>query len=869
MTDVKQEKPRGKCTGCDFEYQLGTARSGEYKGLEVIRKHNSRKGPGLCEGAQKPPAVEMGEVTGDEQAFADPEPAEKADRPHLFTAAYDSDGSCGHDIAEGDTIRADGEGGFLCAECSKGEPGCCEECRAVFGSVASAEVSEQPTAPAPDFADPAPVEVTERPLSVLPVTSPAPAPEFADPAPMPAEMQSVNGQPEEDRDKWGRYRILGVSHTRTTTFVKMGSSTFALGEWNERMLIKGLVERPDLLAMAHGLDVKRDKQRLNAIADDAQKHAGNKIAANIGTALHTFTERLDAGVGTLDDVPPQWRGRCAEYGAKLAEYGLTTRRDWIERTTAVRADQVSAPVPVAGKLDRIFQLPNGDLVIGDLKGLALTERLPTPDGWTTMGDVVVGDMVFDAYGVPCKVTAKSDVKRIGTYRVRFDDGSEVVCDTEHIWWTSDGTRPGAPTAKPIAQIISTLTSRWNQKQHRVPVAGPLELPTVGLPVDPYLLGCWLGDGSARGGQITKGHDLFEILSADGHDLGVVQLCKSNACVTRTVKGLVSGLREAGVLNNKHIPTQYLRSSVDQRIALLRGLMDTDGTWNTARKTAVFYSVDKELAKAVEELLLSLGQRPHLAEVPTHGFGKDVIAYHVAFTPVDLNPFRLPRKADQAEASDKPVTRSRRRVIVSVDPGPDVETACIAVDSPTRTYLCGDRMIPTHNTGSDLSYGWSEIAAQLAVYAHGVNTHGLFDWNTKQWQVLDTPVRTDYAIVMHLPADGEGCHLYRVDLVKGWEFAQVSGRVQARQKDKSVAAALTVLDVQTPPVAVGTSDHLPDTPRGMSQPIMGKALEVINATVARAELAPVYEYAVTSGKFTEYQLDVVKRWCARRWGELPA
>lgn len=811
----KQEKPRGKCTGCAFSYQLSTARSGEHKGVEVVRKHNSRKGPGLCEGAQKPPTIELGEATGDAQAFATPDPTEDVSN------AVEMGQELGRHLAEA-------------------------------------------TAPAPEFADPAPVSDT-----------PVPTTEFADPAPMPAEMQSVNGQPEEERDRWGRYLILGVPHTRTTTFVKLGSSTYALGEWNERMLIKGLVERDDLRAMAHGLDVKRDKVRLNAIADDAQKHAGNKVAANIGTAYHAFTERLDAGVMTLEDVPPQWRPRCGEYVAKLKEYGLTTRREWIERTTAVRADQVSAPLPVAGKLDRILQLPNGDLVIGDLKGLALTERLPTPDGWTTMGDVGVGDVVFDAYGVPCKVTAKSEVKRIGTYRVRFDDGSEVVCDTEHIWWTSDGTRPGRPTAKPIGQVIRTLTSRWGQKQHRVPMAGPLELPERDLPVDPYLLGCWLGDGTAANGCITKGHDLFELLVSDGHELGVVQPCKSDQCVTRTVLGLAPGLRDLGVLNNKHIPAAYLRSSVEQRIALLRGLMDTDGTWNTARRTAVFYSTDRALACQVEELLLSLGQRPYLAVVPTRGFGKDAISYHVSFTPVDLNPFRLPRKADQAEASEKPTTRSRRRVIVSVDPGPDVETACIAVDSPTHTYLCGDRMIPTHNTSSNIEYGWSEIAAQLAVYAHGVNTHGLFDWDTKSWQPLEQTVRTDYAIVMHLPADGEGCHLYRVDLVKGWAFAQVSGRVQARQKDKSVAAALTVLDVQAPPVAVGASDLLPDTPvmsasvKAADLDVMTKAAEVIGTAQTRAELAPVYEYAATSGRFTAYQLGVVKRWCAERWEQLPA
>lgn len=618
----KQEKPRGKCTGCAFEYQLSRVPSGPYKGLLVTRKHNSRVGPGLCEGAQKPPAIKLGEATGDAQAFTDPAPVTETElegqssddrrwaaisnlrmdhdpvdgRKDLFRARHTFHGSCRHPVVTGELTVPDGKGHFLCHACGVVETEDVSNAvemgqelgRHLAEAAAPTPVTEELTvclgcpdvtgrgdhtdcgprasditlpleafagtapAPVPEFADPAPVSEA--------IAVPAPVTEFVDPAPMPAEMTSVNGQPEEERDRWSRYLLPGpngtkVPHTRTTTFVKLGSSTYALGEWNERMLIKGLVERPDLLAMAHGMDVKRDRVRMNALIDDAQKHAGNKVAANIGSAYHAFTERLDAGVMTLEDVPPQWRGRCAEYVAKLAEYDLTTRREWIERTTAVRADQVSAPLPVAGKLDRILQLPNGDLVIGDLK-----------------------------------------------------------------------------------------------------------------------------------------------------------------------------------------------------------------------------------------------------------------------------------------------------------------------------------------TSSNIEYGWSEIAAQLAVYAHGVNTHGLYDWNTKSWGPVawdrayhpDTPaVRTDYAIVMHLPADGEGCHLYRVDLVKGWAFAQVSGRVQARQKDKSVAAALTVLDVQAPPVAVGASDLLPDTPvmsasvKAADLDVMTKAAEVIGTAQTRAELAPVYEYAATSGRFTAYQLGVVKRWCAERWEQLPA
>src|SRR6185312_12051168 len=377
-------------------------------------------------------------------------------------------------------------------------------------------------------------------------------------------------------------------------------------------------------------------------------------------------------------------------------------------------------------------------------GIALTTPIPTPSGWTTMEAVRPGDQVFDAYGKPCTVTAKSEPKNIGTYVVRFDDGSEVVCDTEHIWWTDRSKKGGEPQARSVSEVIETLTDPGTgQRWHRVPVAGALDLPEADLFLDPYLMGCWLGDGETMGSVITSMRDLLEIMRADGHQIGKITQSwnGSTEAVRWCVRGMRTKHRHGGMLGNKHIPDVYLRASIAQRLRLLQGLMDTDGTWNTARKTAVFYTTKKALAAQVEELLLSLGQRPHVAEVPTTGFGKNVISYHVAFTPVGINPFRLPRKADQAAASTKSTTRSRRRLIVSIEPGPDVPTACIAVDSPTSTYLCGERMVPTHNSQKKF-WTWLEICGQQAAYAMADAM-----WDRARCCYVEMPtVAQDFAVV---------------------------------------------------------------------------------------------------------------------------
>lgn len=385
--EPKPEKPRGKCTGCAFEYQLGSARSGDYKGKLVVRKHNSRIGPGLCTGAQKPPRVEQtgnpmaavdlgeGDATGPGapqtvDAFTSPAPVPST-APKPFYAGFSHEGSCGHDISEGDLIQSDGEGGYLCTDCIEEpegiDPGCCDDA-STPDVVAVAPGGVPVSAPQPyTFQSPVTPEEAGLPTAPDPFTAPDP---WTSPAPasdIPEKTVTVSGQPDPDRDRWGRYLIHGQAHTRATTFAKLGANTKAIEAWNERNVIVGLTRRPDLLMLAEGKEVKRDKSDLNSIAQQAKDAAGSKIAANIGTAYHSFSERIDAGLATLGDVPERYRGRVQQYTDTVRAWGLTTRPEWIERTTAVRADQVSAPLPVAGTLDRIFQMPDGSLVIGDLK----------------------------------------------------------------------------------------------------------------------------------------------------------------------------------------------------------------------------------------------------------------------------------------------------------------------------------------------------------------------------------------------------------------------------------------------------------------------------------------------------------------------
>lgn len=321
----------------------------------------------------------------------------------------------------------------------------------------------------------------------------------------------------------------------------------------------------------------------------------------------------------------------------------------------------------------------------DWKGLPLDTPLPTPTGWTTMQDVREGDVLFAESGEQCRVVGKSKLKHLRCFEITFDDTTTAQCDEEHLWKLVDGR----------VVPVQSLTAG-----DCVAVAAPLALPDADLPIDPYVLGLWLADGKHTSGEITKpDREVWEEVVRRGYAISHDYSVKAGGgkCRVHTVYGLRRKLKALGVLGNKHIPQAYLRAGYAQRLALLHGLMDGDGNANPARKQCVFTTTSAVLSDGVAELLSSLGQRPLQSEVRCKGFGVETIAYPVSFRPVGVNPFLLPRKRDRVPAAWG-AGNSWRRKIVSVKEIPSVLTQCIAVDSPDHTFLCGPRMVPTHNTG---------------------------------------------------------------------------------------------------------------------------------------------------------------------------
>lgn len=465
-------------------------------------------------------------------------------------------------------------------------------------------------------------------------------------------------------------------------------------------------------------------------------------------AIRTISGEFIAG--------PHARAACQRHLNDLAtghERGLTWHPDEVERVlnyfrriltveveyTDEFGETVSEAVPFEPHESQVFMLgslfgwrnKNGhrrfrrayvEIGKGNGKALALDTPVPTPSGWSDMGSLLPGDEVFSADGTVCNVVAVSEVMGDrACYRLRFSDGQTIVADAQHLWRTmplrTGGKRgpkePGAArkgdyavvTTEHIAQTLAVPTgssahpqARWN---HRVDLAGALELPDLDLPVPPYTLGVWLGDGDSDCGRVTcAAADAPEVLSRIASEGVRVRAQKSgtSGAGRYLLAGVQSTLREIGVLGDKHIPEVYYRASAGQRMELLRGLMDSDGS---ALKggAAEYCGVNRRLCEGVAALARTLGFRPNLHTGRATLYGKDcgekyrvqVYAYR------EMPIFHLSRKVGRLKPRPKTHPISEGRRIVACDLVDSVPVRCIQVDRPDGMFLVGENYVPTHNS----------------------------------------------------------------------------------------------------------------------------------------------------------------------------
>ncbi|WP_228066257.1 replicative DNA helicase [Rothia nasimurium] len=487
-------------------------------------------------------------------------------------------------------------------------------------------------------------------------------------------------------------------------------------------------EPADAITVADELTKRGELNRVGGAAYLHSLIAGVPTAANAGFYAEIVAERamlrrlVEAGTKIVQlGYSGDGEAEALVNAAQAEIYGVSannTKEDYVPLSEAMNS--TVEEIEANGSRDGgVHGVPTGFIEFDELtaglqagqmiviaarpamgKALALDTPIPTPTGWTTMGDIRVGDTVLGADGHPTTVTNATDVMTgRPCFKVIFDDGTEIIADAEHQWLTETcasrrarssalaGSGGGRVRTSVGAQVRTTAEIRETVRcatadrraNHSIANTRPLQLPEADLLVAPYTLGIWLGDDST-------------VLAPSAESL-----------------------RTLGVLNNKHIPMQYLRASEAQRRALLAGLLDSDGTVTNAG-CIQFTVTNRQLAYDTQELALSLGYRTGMATKKVKGNSEATsTAYKLTFSSSD-SVFALSRKKQMYRDRDAcPTPKRSSRYIVAVEPVDSVPVRCIEVDNEQHLFLASRAFVPTHNSTFAL-----DIARSAAI-KHGMTT----------------------------------------------------------------------------------------------------------------------------------------------------
>lgn len=355
------------------------------------------------------------------------------------------------------------------------------------------------------------------------------------------------------------------------------------------------------------------------------------------------------------------------------------------------------------------------------KQLCLETDLPTPNGFIKLKNLQEGDQLFDEEGNICNVTKLHPIQiSPESYEITFDDGEKVKACADHLWLTytrKDRSKNKTPTVKNTLEILKTLKvnngKRALSANHSIPCTRPLNYNNKDLLIQPYVLGCWLGDGTTVEGTIESADpEILNHINDYGYSINLrpSTINKSKSSLYRIgdlinstetyhnhkIGELTLQLKKLNLLGNKHIPDNYLYSSYEQRLELLQGLLDTDGCC-LKNGLIEFCTVLPKLAEQVCQLIRSFGIKTKIKKNDTYLYEKKCKdRYRITFT-TKLPVFKLQRKLNNIRLNKTQLSRSTHRFIVDIKPIKSIPMRCITVDSDSHLFLITKSFIPTHNT----------------------------------------------------------------------------------------------------------------------------------------------------------------------------
>ena len=332
----------------------------------------------------------------------------------------------------------------------------------------------------------------------------------------------------------------------------------------------------------------------------------------------------------------------------------------------------------------------------------------TPTGWKNIEALKVGDEVAAGDGSWTKLKGVFHRGPQQIFRVEFSDKTWIECDHEHLWQVQREHGRGKEKVWDVLPTYALLARPYFRQTGRLqlPLAGVVQFEEQDVPIHPYVMGALFGDGnfSKKGStRITSAdQEVFDRIEKHNPLGKSGKMTKNNRCPSRTLLNLMPLIRDLGLAGKrsweKHIPKKYLLNSYENRVELLRGIMDTDGTVSPSGKSVSFSSTSKQLSEDVMFLVRSLGEKAVMGverrTYYTHNGEKKRgrISYRVHISIKGFNPFVLERKA----ARVTPFVKRNNKVIKTIVPVGIKDSICLSVEHPEGLYIAKD-FIVTHNT----------------------------------------------------------------------------------------------------------------------------------------------------------------------------
>lgn len=397
-------------------------------------------------------------------------------------------------------------------------------------------------------------------------------------------------------------------------------------------------------------------------------------------------------------------------------------------------EEARRPIPLG--IDGIDNILMGGLSKGELgvviaptgvgKSLPDSEPILKINGWTPIGKVKIGDKIVGSDGKEQYVTGVYPQGERPIYKVQFTDNTYVNCDEEHLWSvntlnmrTSKKRKQNKTIYTPNNNYITMKTSemmRFIKKRgrynYRLPNIDPVDFEKKDILIDPYLMGLLLGDGylpiDGSCNISTKDDEIFENIKHLSEHTSFNEYSRNNNNNNFTIKRILfkktlnNKLLEYNLLgtksNNKFIHKNYLYNSLDIRISLLQGLMDTDG-YVSKKGIIQFTTVSEQLSKDVRELILSLGGTVRVnIKNPIYTYkgikkeGQKSFVLTISFGN-NIVPFKILRKVDRYK---KRIKYINQKFVKSITYSHNENATCIKVSNSDELFVTRDYVL-THNT----------------------------------------------------------------------------------------------------------------------------------------------------------------------------